>query len=75
MSPLTTYLGAVELRGRVETGAVAGHVDEPVDIVLGNGLGYPLGSLDVDVLQGEVPARVLAMRPFGLCRVMAYLVG
>jgi len=50
-----SYLRSEELGGRVDIRVVGGDMDEPVDIVFGNGLGDPLGSLDVDILVREVP--------------------
>jgi hypothetical protein len=52
------YLGGKELGRRVGVGVEGRDVDEPVNIVLGHGLGDPLGTLDVHVGEGEVPRSV-----------------
>lgn len=52
---LSTALGREECCRGVGVGIVRGYVDEAVYIVLGHGLGNPTGSLDVDILQREVP--------------------
>jgi len=52
----STNLGGEELRGRVPAGVVRRDVDESVHIVLGNGLGNALSTIDVHVGVGEVPA-------------------
>lgn len=48
-------LGREVLGGRVAAGVVGRDVDEAVHIVLGNGLGDALSTINVDVSQGEVP--------------------
>lgn len=57
---LTLGLGAVELGGRVDLGAVRGDVDIAVNVVLCHGLGDALGALDMDVGQVEVLGGVVA---------------
>jgi hypothetical protein len=57
---LTPGLGGEVLGGRVPAGVVRGDVDESVHIVLGNGLGDALSTINVDVSEGEVLGRVLA---------------
>jgi hypothetical protein len=50
-----TNLGGEVLGGRVPVGVVGGDVDESVYIVLGNGVGDALSTINVDVSEGEVP--------------------
>lgn len=51
----STNLGGEVLRGRVPAGVVGRDVDESVHIVLGNGLGDALSTINVDVGVREVP--------------------
>ena len=52
---LTTRLGSEELGLRLGIGIVRRDVDEAVDIVFGDSLGDALSTLDMDILEGEVP--------------------
>ena len=51
---LAACLGAVELRGRVETGGMRREVDKAVDIVFGYSSGDAMGTFDVDILEVKV---------------------
>jgi hypothetical protein len=57
---LTPTLGAEEFRRRVFRGVKRGHVNEPIDVVLGYGLRNAFRSVNVDILVGEVLRRVVA---------------
>lgn len=50
-------------------------MDKAIDIVLGNSLSYPLGSLDVDILEGVVPRRFLSYRSSNAPRFIDLLGG
>lgn len=56
--PVCTDLGSEILRGRVTAGVVRRNVNETVDIVLGNGVGNALNTVNVNVLVGEVPGTI-----------------
>ena len=51
----STNLGGEVLRGRIPAGIVGRDVDESVHIVLSNGLGDALSTINVDVSEREVP--------------------
>lgn len=57
---LTPTLGAEEVRRRVFRGVVRGHVNESINIILGHGLRNALGSVNVDILVGEVLCGIVA---------------
>lgn len=57
---------------------MARDVDEAVHIVLRNSAGYPIGSLDMYVLQGEIPNVIFSRHPVLLAILFVlqtYLVG
>ena len=45
------HLGSEEVRGRGRIGIVRGHMDEPINIVLGHSFGDPFNAPDVHVLE------------------------
>ncbi len=57
---LSTGLGSEELRWRIWIGIVRRDVDETVNIVLGDCISDPLGSLNMDILQIEVLGWIVA---------------
>ncbi len=70
-----THLGGEELGGGIRVCVVRRDVDVPVNIVLGDRLHDPLGALDVDVREGEVPGSVSPSPQPNSPRASTHLVG